>query len=218
MSPHLLSSLSFFSLLSYSPRGTNEISKRSCELVSLVKYYDKNFSERFILRLQEQFNSNIILNKLLSADNLVLVPVPRNYKTPTSPKNEALWPSMLFCNAIKQAGIKCTIDPMLIRKHKVPKSSMASKGDRPSPEVHFQSFELNSNIPSGNNIVLVDDFLTRGSTFIGAASKILSVFPNINVQAFSVVRTISDGNIDEILDPCSGVISYLGENRVVREP
>lgn len=45
------------------------------------------------------------------------------------------------------------------------------------------------------SILLVDDLVTRGSTFLGAAYRIAESYPNARIKAFAAMRTVS--NLDE---------------------
>jgi hypothetical protein len=56
----------------------------------------------------------------------------------------------------------------------------------------------------------VDDVVTRGSSFVGLVPRLQEAFPGIEIRCFALVRTISTGEIDRILDPVEGVISYDG--------
>ncbi len=66
-------------------------------------------------------------------------------------------------------------------------------------------------------IVLVDDVVTKGASLISAAYRIKDQFPNAEIKAFAVARTISQGEIDKILDPICGKIRFT-ESGSVREP
>jgi hypothetical protein len=56
----------------------------------------------------------------------------------------------------------------------------------------------------------VDDVVTRGASFVGLVPRLQEAFPGIEIRCFALVRTISTGEIDRILDPVEGVISYDG--------
>ena len=59
-------------------------------------------------------------------------------------------------------------------------------------------------------ITLVDDVVTRGSSFVGLMPHLEDAFPGIAIRCFAPVRTISGGEIDRILDPVEGMITYNG--------
>jgi phosphoribosylpyrophosphate synthetase len=61
------------------------------------------------------------------------------------------------------------------------------------------------------NVILVDDIVTRGHTFMGYAWKIEEAYPDVSIHAFAAVRAVS--NPDEFkafYDPVveSGTITY----------
>jgi len=59
-------------------------------------------------------------------------------------------------------------------------------------------------------ITLVDDVITRGSSFVGLVPRVQETFPGIEIRCFALVRTISSGDIKNILDPIEGTISFNG--------
>ncbi len=56
---------------------------------------------------------------------------------------------------------------------------------RPSPKNHFDTLEMVSKISMGENVLLVDDFITRGATTLGAASRLILEFPILKLWTFS---------------------------------
>jgi phosphoribosylpyrophosphate synthetase len=55
-------------------------------------------------------------------------------------------------------------------------------------------------------MILVDDFVTRGATMIGAASRLLDQFPSVDLKAFALVRSLTSADIDAIRQPCIGTL------------
>jgi orotate phosphoribosyltransferase-like protein len=68
------------------------------------------------------------------------------------------------------------------------------------------------------SITVVDDVITRGSSFVGAYPRLRSAFPGIPIHCFALVRTISGRDIDGILDPVAGLITHENGQRLHREP
>jgi hypothetical protein len=66
-------------------------------------------------------------------------------------------------------------------------------------------------------ITLVDDVVTRGASFIGMYARLREAYPNAPIRCFALIRTISTGEIDAILDPVHGEIRYEN-NRLSRVP
>jgi predicted amidophosphoribosyltransferase len=96
---------------------------------------------------------------------------------------------------------------MLSRERAVAKSSFARPGERPSASEHYESMTALPAIDAGNNIVIVDDVVTKGSTALAAASRIVEVVPEASVRVFAMIRTkglVPD--IDRIVEPTVGTI------------
>jgi adenine/guanine phosphoribosyltransferase-like PRPP-binding protein len=67
-------------------------------------------------------------------------------------------------------------------------------------------------------ITVVDDVVTKGATLLAAASRLAEAFPNAEVLAFAILRTMGRvGNIEKIVDPCRGELIWRGSD-VDRQP
>lgn len=42
-----------------------------------------------------------------------------------------------------------------------------------------------------DEILLVDDVVTRGATLLGAANKLVDAYPNARISTFAAIRTIN---------------------------
>jgi len=61
---------------------------------------------------------------------------------------------------------------------------------------------------AAENISLVDDVVTKGATLLAAASLIKDDFPNADVRAFAMIRTMGlVADIGGVIDPVVGTIS-----------
>jgi len=138
---------------------------------------------------------------------VVLVPMPR--KAPLVPGG--LWPSLKLCQAIQRQGLAQQVIPLLLRTKAIRKSATSSKGERPSPEEHFATLAVEENRPllaTGCHFIIVDDFITRGSTMLAAYTRLREAFPNSMISSFALVRTMSDVELNSIVAPVDGVITY----------
>lgn len=81
---------------------------------------------------------------------------------------------------------------------------------------HYNSLRITNAAPpislDGARIVLVDDVVTRGSTFLAAASRISEVYPDHEIKVFALVRTVSRGAVDEMVSPRVGTITIRREH------
>ena len=61
-------------------------------------------------------------------------------------------------------------------------------------------------------IVLVDDVVTRGSTAMGGVNRLAEAFPNAKIRAFAIMRVIShEDKFVSVEDPCIGKITMNGD-------
>lgn len=137
--------------------------------------------------------------------NTVLVPVPGSspMKNPKS-----LWVPRDICQVFVARGFAKEVSTCLERSHAVPKSAFSIPTERPKPSLHFASFAISRSLFAPRRITLVDDVITRGATLIAAASRLSEAFPGCEIRAFAIIRTMTRVEVDAILAPCTGVITY----------
>ena len=121
------------------------------------------------------------------ASKPVLVPVPG--KSPH--KSGSLWVPQRIAAAMVAENLGRKTVECLKRAYSVPKSSISK--DRPIPRVHYDSFYVET-LDEADDILLVDDVVTRGSTLLGAANRLASALPNAKIRAFALIRTVSNPN------------------------
>lgn len=222
---NLPSEISFVSLLQYSPRGREELARRSRGIRDAIKRdsYIKIRRPNDIVESVRAIQRCAIVTKALveqSQDRFpflaqafgaeaILVPVPSS--APLVNKS-ALWSSMSICKALKAEGLCGDILPILKRIKAVQKSAFARPGERPGPEDHYNSTAVIGlkELPmfGARRVILVDDFVTRGSTFLGMYRHIETAFPAWEIQCFALVRTQSYDKLDQILAPVEGKITF----------
>ena len=88
---------------------------------------------------------------------------------------------------------------------------------RPSPLEHYNSLAPVMP-PNANKIILVDDVVTRGSSAIGAAWRIVEANPDAEVSLFAIARTVRDDDVKNFTDIVTGTITWHGGNSLTREP
>ena len=220
MKSPLLSSLRFGSLLTYTAHEGGELGVRSRKLRDRIKNCHPPHVDRVCEILLQHLHDNGDLLEIFDRPNITLVPVPSSAPLPPgdTAARGALWSSLHYCKFFQQAGIECSVEPCLQRTVRVRKSAFASPGERLDPQEHYDSMAVHSlSMLIGETIILVDDFVTRGSTLIGAASRIAESFPNANILAFVIVRTVYTHLLKELIAPCVGTIT-CENGRPTRDP
>jgi hypothetical protein len=137
-----------------------------------------------------------------------LIPMPRSGLL----RAEALWPALELAQSLRDVGFGLGLIPCLKRLRPVPKAATSRTGDRPRARAHFESMELDAPLSLPSKVTLIDDVVTRGAQLFGAAWKIWSLRPDVEVRAFAVIRTISDPQeFQFIAAPCTGCIEWRDE-------
>ena len=205
-----LNQLQFGSLLSYCPRGGNSVEiQRSRQVMRSIK--NDSFVEDppvlmsdWISNAMEQRRSSLPFNSFFRT-NSVLIPLPRSSLL----QRDSLWVPERIAAALVRKRFGARVLPCLTRTRAVPKSATSQADQRPTPTQHFESLAVQGNLGPTEDIVIVDDIVTRGHTMIGAANKLLEAFPSARIQAFAAMRTVSDWmDFSHIYDPQVGLIEY----------
>ncbi|HEY7889875.1 MAG TPA: hypothetical protein VIC29_16765 [Steroidobacteraceae bacterium] len=154
-------------------------------------------------------------------DRVVLVPVPRS-----APGLLEDWVGERVAWCLKELGLAVAVMPVLQRRHAVRKSAFAEAGERPSVLEHYASFAAQRAFwkrmppargslackPHGNELqlTLIDDVITRGRTMLAAAARLREAFPEAQIRAFALVRTLGpDETLRRIFDPCEGEVQWV---------
>src|SRR3954447_21123790 len=153
------SSLPYGAFLQYSPRGSTATSKHSKDVTLAIK------ADRFIRghrvidfaarRIHEERDNYPFLASYFGG-TVTLVPAPRSSPL-KDPK--ALWPALRICKSLVAEGCAAGLRACLKRVKPVTKSATAGSGQRPGPDVHYESFEVDPQamLPAPTTITLVDD-------------------------------------------------------------
>jgi hypothetical protein len=205
-----LNQLEFGSLLSYCPRGGNsaeiQLSRqimRSIKIDSFVEDPPVLMSD-WIASTMERRRSELPFSSFFRT-NSVLVPLPRSSLL----QPDSLWVPERIAAALVRRRFGARVLPCLTRARAVRKSATSQAGQRPTPTEHFESLAVQGNLQSTEDIVIVDDIVTRGHTMIGAANRLLEAFPSARIQAFAAMRTVSDWmDFSHIYNPQNGLIEY----------
>src|SRR2546427_9466178 len=207
-----ISEVEFGSLLAYSPHGNSVKEEESKAAMRNLKN-DNALSSGI---LTSEYVARAIkkdLGKFPFANyfnpNTILIPTPKSSLL----KKDMLWVPQRITKALINNGLGKTSEECLERVIALPRSSKSTPANRPKPLQHYESMSVKELLFDPEEIVLVDDVVTRGATILGAVNKLTEVFPNARIRAFVVMRTMSNPEeFSEIVDPCVGTIRLSGEN------
>jgi hypothetical protein len=209
--PGIPSDIPFVSFLQYAPQGVSDLSRESREIVLKIKTDGFHANKPIIPYAVERFEQHLAKleeHRGWFTPGTLLIPVPRSAPTVTG----AVWPSKRICEELNNRGLGGEIRACLRRTVAIRKSATA-KGNRPDPAEHYESVEVESDAPllvQPDRILLVDDVVTRGSTFLGLVPRLQESFPVADILCFALVRTMSKREIDSMADPVSGHIRFDG--------
>ena len=207
-----ISNIEFGSLLTYSPRGTTDEEARSRTFKAKLK--TDGYLEKEQILMTEYIAQGIKnnLEKLPFADffkaDPILIPTPSSSLT----KANTLWVPQRLATALVNNGLGKKVSSCLERTKPLRKSHTSLSANRPKAQEHYDTMAVQKELSEPGEILLVDDFITRGSTFIGSANRLIDAFPNANIRAFAGIKTISrPENFRKIYDPCIGKINLVGK-------
>ena len=140
-----------------------------------------------------------------------LVPVPRSAPRRT---DDTLWPGRSLARALHDRGLGRDVQQLLERIEAVPKAHGSSGGERPTVSTLSRSLRWRGDLGSDlERVVLVDDVVTRGTTFLSALGVIHSVQPRLEVEGFAAIRTMSFDVVEKPLEPVRGTITVASNGR-----
>lgn len=202
----MIQSIAFGSCYVYSPRGTRPTSERSRLLRARLKAGDVAWLPKYAWRVREQAVDQHQFPGLFGPD-VVLIPVPGSAPLVKG----ALWVPDRLASALVKEGLGQLAWRGLQRTSAVRKSATAPAGERPTVEDHYDSLAVESSLVAPNRIVLVDDVITKGRTLLAAATRVHEAFPDAEVRAFALVRTMGlIPDVAQLLEPCVGEIRWTG--------
>jgi hypothetical protein len=171
-----------------------------------------------VRRLKDRFEEFPFLRECLGKD-VHLIPMPRS--TPLVDKS-ALWPSLRICQELQKCGLSGPILPIVERVKAIQKAAFAEPGKRPNPSDHRDSTRIQGTLERPRRITLVDDFVTRGSSFVGIYPRVREMFPEAEIHCFGLMRTASGAGEHRVIEPVKGKITFGyargGWPSLVREP
>ena len=134
-------------------------------------------------------------------------------------KPDTLWVPERIATALVSVGIGKQVASCLIRAKAVPKAALSSPSERPTAVQHFESLSVQGSLCKPDEIVLVDDVVTRGATLLCAANRLAEAFPQSHIRAFVAMRTISNPTeFENVYAPCIGTIDLYETGDTFRRP
>jgi len=222
MTPMRLTELEFGSLLTYTPRGSSDKAINSRNVMLALK--QEGFVEdstgktklmsKWVAEKIQQKRQELPFTHFFQ-DNTVLVPIPKSSLI----KQGSLWVPERIASALLEAGLGERVQKLITRVRPVQKAATSLPENRPWPRDHFNSLRVLETLKQPDEILLVDDVVTRGATLMGAANRLLESFPEATIRAFAVMRTISNSNqFEKLNDPCIGKITLRSFGDTLRRP
>ena len=199
----MITQIAYASCYVYSPAGLGQVCERSRLLRTLLKEGDAHFMGKYVGRVRQQAQESAQLAGFFPAD--LLVPVPGCGPA----RNGHTWVAADLATALVNFGLGEVVWTGLHRARAVRKSATACVGERPSVATHYRSLRIEHPPFTPHSVLLVDDIITRGRTLLAAAARVREVFPNAQVRAFALVRTMGlVGGVTRLLEPCQGEIKW----------
>lgn len=214
----VLRGVTFASCYVYSPGGAGVSSVRSRLMRSLLKERDAYFMDKYADRVRQQVAEGPSLAGFFRASS-VLVPIPGSM--PRAGHGACVADQLAL--ALLSEGLGCALWRGLRRISPVRKSATSVPGARPTVADHYGSLavcdaaaiECASGLAARElrlpprQIVLVDDVVTKGRTLLAAAARMREAFPDAEIRAFALIRTMGlTPEVDHLLDPCVGEIRW----------
>ena len=203
-SPPFPSELVFGSYLIYPSPAVTQAEKNAKSFILQLKRDrvtpEGRLIDLIIGRLAQEAQSTPLADFL--DGTAALVPVPASGLQ----RKNSVWPARSLAEIMVSNGLASEVMPCLERVTAIRKSAFCAPGTRPSPREHYDTMGVKPNLvsPDSSNIILVDDVLTKGSTFSGAAARIREAYPDAQIRVFAIART---DNMTQWKDPRVGHIT-----------
>jgi hypothetical protein len=213
------SEVDFGSFLVYATKGQTEDSKRINRVCLTVKndgfLIGKDQSRHRAIPTVVGLLSSCVSDGALKGffnDKPILVPMPRS--APVRPGG--LIPAFRICEEMAKVGLGSETRSLLTRVTAVPKAAYAAAEDRPSIQQHIDSMRVESDLLSATvttPMIVVDDFVTRGTSFVATVAMLRKAYPKTQIRAFAIVRVLSGTGVEisKPVDAYRGTIIARGK-------
>jgi len=212
--------LPFESCFAYLPGGDGPLCEEGRRLCARLKAADRSWLPHLAAQVWLEAIGHGRFARSFGG-GVVLVPVPGSA---AALRTDGVVARLAWC--LKQLGLATEVWPGLRRGHAVRKSAVAPAGERPSVLEHYGSFAVErpsrgdaaggrysrvaEPVGAGLRLTLVDDVITRGRTLLAAACRLREAFPDAEIRAFALLRTLGRGEVlRQVLDPCAGEVRWV---------
>lgn len=214
-----LSEIEFGAFLSYSPQGNSEDQLRSRTAMRKLKDDEHVESPKVLMSDYIADGIRRDIEKLpfsgCFTKNSILVPAPNSSLTGSG----TLWIPQRLAEALVRKGLGRSVETCLRRIKPLRKAAKSSPKNRPKAIEHCNSMDVQRPLYEIDEILLVDDVVTRGATLLGAANRLADAYPKARIRAFAGMRTISNPlEFVNIVDPIMGKITLGGDGNTFRRP
>jgi hypothetical protein len=204
-SPRFPRELTFGSFLIY-PSPANTQPERNAKNFILTLKNERRLAEgTFSSIVAHRIAANVHGSPLseLFDGTATLIPLPGSAPL----LKDALWPALAIAKALADVGLAAGVVPCLQRSTYIRKSAWCAKEgrDRPTPLEHYASMRVEPHVLPAEEIVLIDDVITKGATMVGGAARLAELFPGSRIRAFAVARTV-EPPMDAWVDPIVGTV------------
>jgi phosphoribosylpyrophosphate synthetase len=227
----MLDKLAFCSIFSYCPRDNSKegvFAKKVRDWIkydTIIKVKKPVLREGKVITVEKEMSMAYYVAERLKSlvdegyfadffqEDTILVPMPRS----TPIKKGQLWPPYQIAKAMENKKLGVVV-PLIQRMVAIQKSSYAPPSQRPKPVDHYNSMGINKMVDLEiGYVVFVDDIVTRGHTFMGAAWRLKEVYPDVEIKAFAAMQTISDkSKFKRYFYPAKGTITYWANSGTCR--
>jgi hypothetical protein len=161
----------------------------------------------WISKTMEQFKTTLPFSSIFQTKS-ILIPIPKS----SLMNQDTLWVPQRIALALAKKGFGAEVVSCLKRITPIRKSATSLPENRPKVGEQFRSMGVEGRLAPPEEIVLIDDIITRGATFFGASMRLLEAFPETHISAFAAMRTISNPIFFEnFYNLCIGSIQYREE-------
>lgn len=130
-----------------------------------------------------------------------------------------MWPGLDIANELLAQRLARDVQKLLVRSRSVPRAHEQLPTNRPKFEQLVDSLEWRGDLGADlRRIIVVDDVVTRGTTFLSAREVIQRVHPWLDVVGFAAVRTMSFEIVTEPLAPTTGNVTLAQSGWGNRDP